>query len=778
MLTTGRLVGAAIFVGAAFIFILDLTPIRGAADGAAYGLIVAAAGYFGRRAVIRSSILAAALTILGPFLGAEGDETLVQIVAGRGVGLLVIAVLAGAILHLLDVSADAAAREQVIAAHHKALLEIVRRALFSDEPLKTRFEHVTELSATTLDSVCGALAEDSGRFLKIYDSWDRRLACHLTLSDVPAGRNPEFRELIRANEAVAVDDVLTSPLCRMDLDTFTSHNVRAVLHAGAMYGDREIGSLIATHSRPHHWTEREIAFAKSVSHIAALIFSLHQSERTLRRLDLVSQAIFVEGEGGKIEYANHAARDLAGCKGADCPVPALPFALDPLLTDSDQHEIHFNGRDLEVHRAQLPNDGTLIRIDDVTARNAALAESRAMEARLEQSAKLQAMGQLAAGVAHDFNNILGAIMGFAQLLTKTLETRPADRGFAERILGVCKKGKALIDEILTLARSSAMERNVVDVAGLFENPADVLPDNSSTHLSVTVAHEPLLVSGNAVQLARLIQNLVVNASHACEGIDGRITVSAGSATPDEVRSVFQSAGNRHERILGTPDITQRYCFLRVADNGHGIAPETMDRIFEPFFTTKGRRQGSGLGLAVVLSVAESHSGWCHVRSEPGAGTVFTIYLPLLTDASAATAIGDAEKTVRSALEGTEKVLIVDDDIDLAEVLAAGLEQLGYNVVAFSDPLEALAAIRQSVDGFDVLVTDHFMPKMHGLELVSAVRSTHHAIKILLCSGANMPSLEEAARVAGADAFLRKPFSATDIALQIRSLLRDKFAAVA
>ncbi len=515
-----------------------------------------------------------------------------------------------------------------------------------------------------------------------------------------------------------------------------------------------------------------------MSHIVALLYAVHRSERTLAHLDLVSQGIFVENRTGKVEYANRAAREIGG--GTESGhMPAVPFALDPLAEDCDRHQVRFNDRDLEVHRTRLPDGDVLVRFDDVTERNAAMAESKRMEALLEQSAKLQSMGQLAAGVAHDFNNILGAIMGFAQLLARRVAGRAEEAAFAERILRVCSKGKELTDEILAFARTSSVERMPIDLAQVVAGSPEVIPAETegAARLTVLTPQERLSVSGNAAQLMQLIQNLVVNARHACEGNGGEVTVSAGRAERREVQQLIYSSDGRNERLLGMPDAAREYCYVRVADNGHGIAPENLDRIFEPFFTTKGRRRGSGLGLAVVHRVVEAHGGCCHVRSETGKGTEFTIYLPLLQEAAGArpAPAEGAAGASPAATHGTERVLIVDDDIDVAEAMMAGLKQLGYSATVFDDPQAALAAIRRAPDAYDVLVTDQGMPGMQGIDLVRAVRSVDNGMKIVLCSGADEAGFEQAAMAAGADAILHKPLGTADVAHRIRGLLRKAAA---
>jgi signal transduction histidine kinase len=244
------------------------------------------------------------------------------------------------------------------------------------------------------------------------------------------------------------------------------------------------------------------------------------------------------------------------------------------------------------------------------------------------------MGQMAAGVAHDFNNILAAIAGYAQGLQRKLEAMPLERNFADRILGVCKKGQMMTREILGVARTALVTRDEIDLSDLIANDIDEIQGAVEGHSVVTMlpVGERLPVYGNAAQLSQLVQNLIVNATHACEGGEGRITVSAGRASAQELHALATAAHTAQERVLGVIAENRGYCFLRVADNGHGIPAAVFDHIFEPFFTTKGRSKGSGLGLVVVHGVVDSHHGCCHVVTRLGEGTAFTVYLPMCEEA--------------------------------------------------------------------------------------------------------------------------------------------------
>ncbi len=771
-LSAGQLMGAAIVLGAAGVFFLDMFTTHGTSR-VVYCVIVAAAGWFGRRAVIVSAALAAVLMILPPVLGAESGLTLLQMMFRYLVGLVGIGVVTWIVLHLLNVSAESSAREEETKSHDEALVDIARQALIPDVPLQERFQRLTEMTAKALEADGAAVTRriESGQCVKAYDLWYRHVARHVVVERSPVSETPEFRKAMERDGVVAADDVQTSALHRDAAAQLAHYKMRAILHADAMHRERAIGSLIVFHSLPHHWTPQEIIFAKYVSQIVALQFAVHEWGTTLAHLDLISEGIFVESKGGTVVYANRRARELAGSPEVECA--AIPLSLVPLMKDSDQHQIRFNGHDLEIQRSRLPDGEVITRVDDVTARNAAIAEGKRMEAGLEHSARLQAMGQLAASVAHDFNNILMAANGFADLLARAVQSRPAERALAERIISVCAKGKNLAAEVLAFARTSSAEKSVVDLALLLTGPGGVMAGETagSAQLSVAAPQQSLPIFGNASQIKQVIHNLVANARRACEGIDGRIAISCGRTTQEEVQRLAALSGKPHERIVGEPNIAKEYCFIRVADNGRGIPPEMMDRIFEPFFASKGRPTSSGLVLVVVQGSIEAHGGFCHVQSQPDVGTVITIYVPLLAEAALipSQATENVGAPPLQSPRGPEKILIVDDDVDCAESLSMCLQQFGYVTAVVHDPQEALGIVRQTPSAFDVLVTDEMMENVRGLELIAAIRQFNKDMRTILCTGAEITDIEANAKAAGADAVLQKPIGAASVAACIRSL---------
>jgi two-component system cell cycle sensor histidine kinase/response regulator CckA len=406
-------------------------------------------------------------------------------------------------------------------------------------------------------------------------------------------------------------------------------------------------------------------------------------------------------------------------------------------------------------------------------RNAELLERRKLEGRLQRSAKMEAIGQLAGGVAHDFNNILGAIQGFAGFLDQDLPEKSAQRGFASRILSACERGKDLVEQILAFARVRGVERGVADLGVLVQRNREYLAGLLPAQITLRVELEEIAlpIFGSPVQVGQLISNLFINARDSFSVSGGVITIAARLSTPDELERLRRGAEEPNERSWGHiwPDCS--YGLLQVRDEGEGIAPTILDKIFEPFFTTKGRLHGTGLGLAVVHGVVESMGGVCHVRSVVGEGTTFSIYFPLMTGAGEA---ADETLPVEPAdLRGRERVLVVDDETDIADMLSIGLERLGYEVVSANDPLEALAAFQEDPLAFDVVITDQVMLGLRGLELIGRLKKMRPDLKTILCTGYSDGATEEAALEAGADKFFQKPVDSRRAAASIRFLMEGR-----
>ncbi len=357
---------------------------------------------------------------------------------------------------------------------------------------------------------------------------------------------------------------------------------------------------------------------------------------------------------------------------------------------------------------------------DVTERHQAEEELRRLERQLRQAQRLEAMGTLAGGIAHDFNNILGAILGYGEMALRDAAKGSRLRRDLDSIMTAGERGRALVDRVLAFSRSGVGERVPVHVERVAREALDQLA--ASLPADVTIA--PRLHAGRAAvlgdptQVHQVLMNLATNAIQAMVA-GGTMRVSL-----DEVRLDAPRVAT-----TGTLD-SGEYVVLAVADSGTGIPPEIMERIFDPFFTTKEVGVGTGLGLSLVHSIVTELGGAIDVASKPGAGSVFTVYLPRAGDAA-----DSQEREEPEAPRGnSQQVLIVDDEAPLVRLATETLAELGYVAVGFTSSAAALEAFRAAPERFDAVITDERMPGMSGSALIREIRGIRSAIPILLVSG--------------------------------------------
>ncbi len=403
---------------------------------------------------------------------------------------------------------------------------------------------------------------------------------------------------------------------------------------------------------------------------------------------------------------------------------------------------------------------------DITERRARERERDALQAQLQQAAKLEAIGRLAGGIAHDFNNLLGAALGFAGFLATDLPAGSQPHRFATRIMDVCVRGKALVGQLLAFARARDVERRVLDLVAVVESSRDLLCASLpiSTALTVREPGGPLPVLGDDGELHQLLFNLCLNANDALGGGTGTIAIELDRASAQAV------GAERHGRLVsGRLEAGCGYARMTVADTGSGMDEAVLARILEPFFTTKQRGRGTGLGLAVVHGLITAYGGALSIESAPGRGTTVSVYLPLVVGAPAAAADRPAEPDGR----GDERVLVVDDQPELVEVLVVGLRRLGYDAHGLTEPADALAA---DGGGWDVVIADHVMPGLTGLTLIRMLKKRHPALLAVLYTGIQDGVPESVAREHGADAVLHKPIEPKDVAVCIRRLAEARRSA--
>jgi two-component system cell cycle sensor histidine kinase/response regulator CckA len=381
-----------------------------------------------------------------------------------------------------------------------------------------------------------------------------------------------------------------------------------------------------------------------------------------------------------------------------------------------------------------------------------------LERELRQAQKMEAIGTLAAGIAHDFNNILTAILGFTQMaLNKTPEDNPVQRDLI-RVLESSSRAAELVRQILTFSRQSELERKPVQVSLVVNEVLKLL--RSSLPATIDISQDNELGKGrdkilaDPTQLHQVLMNLGTNAAHAMRANGGILGVSLSEIEADA------SFVSRYPDLSPGP-----YVRLAVSDTGHGMDAAVVERIFDPYFTTKEVGEGTGMGLAVVQGIVKSHGGAITVYSEPGQGTSFHVFLPIIRDE-----IVPEAKSPELLLNGSERILFVDDERPLAELGKEMLEFLGYSVTSATNSLDALKIFSATPSEFDLVVTDMTMPGLTGKKLAREITAVRGNIPIILCTGFSESINRKQAREIGIRDILMKPYVLNSLATTVRKVL--------
>jgi nitrogen-specific signal transduction histidine kinase/ActR/RegA family two-component response regulator len=381
------------------------------------------------------------------------------------------------------------------------------------------------------------------------------------------------------------------------------------------------------------------------------------------------------------------------------------------------------------------------------------------ERRLRHAAKMEAMGRVAATIAHDFNNILGAILGHGDLAQMKLSKQSPVRRHVDEAMRAAALGRGLVERILAFSRMERHARVPVRIQGVIEEALALLGPSVRPNVRIenSLDAADAAVIGDATQLHGVVMNLCTNAVQAIKH-DGVVTVTLTRASVD--RELAVSHGT-----LGSGD----YVRLAVADTGVGIPPFALERVFEPFFTTKGSGKGTGLGLSLVHAIATDLGGAIDVATELGVGTTFTLWLPAASEAP----VVHAEPGRELPRGDGQAVLVIDDDPTLVDVAEEMLAELGYRSSGFRSSVAALEIVRAEPERFDVMLIDEVMPGLSGTSLAAEIRRLRPDMPILLMSGYNGSDLIERAQFAGVDAVLRKPLVSGDIAEPIARVLAGR-----
>jgi PAS domain S-box-containing protein len=398
-----------------------------------------------------------------------------------------------------------------------------------------------------------------------------------------------------------------------------------------------------------------------------------------------------------------------------------------------------------------------------------ITDRKRMEEQLNRAQKMEAIGQLAGGVAHDFNNILTTIIGRAYLLESKLADQRDLCNHVEQIALAAERASTLTQRLLAFSREQVVELRRVSLNDVVRKSSELLSRliREDTEISFRFSDPAPVVLGDEDRLAQILMNLVTNARDAISG-PGRIVISTDTAR------IGQPAESRHGAVPPGD-----YAVLSLTDNGTGMDENIRDRIFEPFFTTKEVGKGTGLGLAVVYGIVRQHNGFINVRSEPGQGTTFAFYLPLL-EGSPEDSVAGTEALLP---KGHGTILVAEDEDAVRALMTAILVENGYRVVEAENGVEAVARFMENRDAIDAVLLDVIMPRMNGREACEEILKVRPDVKILFVSGYAGDFLDANLLKRRENGFIQKPLRPRELISRIQESLgasdsscREKFHA--
>jgi len=529
------------------------------------------------------------------------------------------------------------------------------------------------------------------------------------------------------------------------------------------------------------WLEWNCASDLSRRHIYAIgrdvtaLKGLQEANQMLNSLITASpQAIIAVDQNRNVRLWNDAAARIFGWQAEEILGGKVPFISEDKRQESDlfneralrgesfvNHELRRTRRDgrpvdllvstSSTYDDKGNRDGYLSVVADIT-------EYKSLERQLLRAQRLETLGSLASGIAHDLNNVLAPIAMALQLFRTKFQDVDTQRTL-DTLDGCVEHGADLIRQILTFARGLEGERVPVQTKHLLRQTAEVLMQTLPKSITVhsRVASDLWSVFADVTQLHQVLMNLCINARDAMPS-GGKLTISARNVRSDD------------EFLQTNPGTSAGpHIVIEVRDTGHGISPEIRDRIFEPFFTTKEIGKGTGLGLSMVAAIVRNHGGLIDMRSEVGMGTLFKVYFPAIVSRKGA---GAPEK-IKSLPTGTgELILVVDDEAAVREIAKVTLESFGYRVLEAANGAEAVAAYTLRVGDIALVISDMDMPVMNGADMVNSLQQINPEVRVISASGMIAPgkAAQNADRTNPFQVALPKPFTAAELLRTVRDVL--------
>jgi PAS domain S-box-containing protein len=535
----------------------------------------------------------------------------------------------------------------------------------------------------------------------------------------------------------------------------------------------------------HNWRifpeKNAIGGVKSVLAVSRDITAHRRAERNYQTLfremldGFALHEIICDDAGVPIDYRfvaiNPAFEKMTGLKAAD----VIGRTVLEIMPDTERHWLETYGRvALTGEPAFFDNYSAALRkyfevtafrpapdqfaciFIDITERKRAEEEMKILQSQLQQAQKMEAIGTLAGGIAHDFNNILSAILGYAEMAREDSPAGTPAVHNLDQVIKASNRARDLVKQILAFSRQAETARIHLHPAAIVNETVKLLRSSlpSTIAIELDLAPDPGVILADPTQIHQILMNLCTNAYHAMEDTGGTLSIA--------LRRKLLTA----EDLAGVPAVQPGDFFrLSISDTGPGIGAEIRDRIFDPYFTTKEIGKGTGMGLSIVHGIARSCGGYVSCHSQPGEGTVFHVFLPVLLQHPP-----PETKPIASIPVGNERILFIDDEKMLADLGRSTLQRLGYTVTVRTSSLEALTTFENQPDSFDLVITDQTMPGMTGIDLARRIQQLRPQLPIILCTGYSSLISEDQAKAMGIKGFALKPVTKKDIATLIRKVL--------
>ena len=615
-------------------------------------------------------------------------------------------------------------------------------------------------------------------------------------SDNPEGRGPTGMA-IRQRRGVIFNDFVNDPRAGPWRQQAIPFGIRAVAGFPIMMAGRVWGALTIYAEEPGFFSDKDVTLIEEVA--GSIGFALENLENERRRQQAeaalreseqfnreviagASEGIIVYDRDFRLQVWNSFMENLTGLSAADLLGKSI-FEFFPEFREQRLEEhleralsgetltspnIYFSvpltgkcGWTSSIFSPRFDADGRICGVicvvHDITAQKQVEDDKERLEAQLSQAQKMESVGRLAGGVAHDFNNMLSVITGHADLALSLVDPGdPLQRHLLE-IQEAALRSADLTRQLLAFARRQTVSPKVLDlndtIAGMLKMLRRLIGEDID--LTWNPGYELWKVRVDPSQIDQILANLAVNARDAIAEV-GKVTIETANVSVDGTHGLDYPA-----------DAAGEYALLTVADTGVGMAPDVLDHIFEPFFTTKELGKGTGLGLATVYGIVKQNNGFIQVSSEPGQGTTFRIYLPRYEADDDQLRIASRNHTARG---GPETILVVEDAAQILALCRTILERQGYNVLTAPTPLQALHLVEKLSGRIHLLVTDVVMPEMNGRELMDRIRVFQPSVKCLFMSGYTADVISPQRIFEEGLHFIQKPFNSDGFAEAVRDIL--------